>query len=167
MQCAFPSDVPMVPSYVIIIGDDGEHLTCGGFSLCETIRHWNFEFIVDYCSSLSLTPRRGVAGAAFMGSTHNGALIPRQAMIEDSAEEFLTESSVEGSFGLPSPKRHGMGASLASVTPTPTMKNAPAVPTMTTVPLRMETGLPFERCHAHHGANRRKPMLGSPLLSNG
>jgi hypothetical protein len=32
LQRAFHLDVPMVPSSVITIAVDGEHLTCGGFS---------------------------------------------------------------------------------------------------------------------------------------
>jgi hypothetical protein len=44
-------------------------------------------------------------------------------MIEDSTEEFLTASSGEGSFSLPSPKRHGTGASLAPFTTTPWLKD--------------------------------------------
>jgi hypothetical protein len=48
----------MVPSSAIVIAADGEHLTCGGFSLAETICLGNFEFISDYLGSLSLSPRR-------------------------------------------------------------------------------------------------------------
>jgi hypothetical protein len=43
-------------------------------------------------------------------------------MIEDSTEEFLTTSSGEGSFGLPSPRKHDMRASLTPVTTTPWLK---------------------------------------------
>jgi hypothetical protein len=43
-------------------------------------------------------------------------------MIEDSTEEFLTTSSGEGSFGLPSPKRCDTRASLALITTTPWLK---------------------------------------------
>jgi hypothetical protein len=48
LQRAFPLDVSMVPSSVLIITANGECLTCGGFSLGETIRHGSFEFITDY-----------------------------------------------------------------------------------------------------------------------
>jgi hypothetical protein len=58
-QHAFPLDVPMVPSSVIIIATDGEHLTCGGFSLDEIIRLGNFELITNYFGSLSLSPQGG------------------------------------------------------------------------------------------------------------
>jgi hypothetical protein len=44
-------------------------------------------------------------------------------MIEDSTEEFLTALSGKGSFGLPSPRRHSTGASLAPDTTTPWMKD--------------------------------------------
>jgi hypothetical protein len=134
---------------------DGECLTCGGFSLGETVRLGNFEFITDYFSGLSLSPRIGDTGATFMGSTHSGTSIPWRAMIEDFAQLFLMVSCGEGSFDFPSPRRHGTGASLAPVTTMPLMEDAPAAQAMMTVPLRMtvlhlEIGLSFERRHAHH-----------------
>jgi hypothetical protein len=67
----------MVPSSSIIITADGEHLTCGGFSLDEIVSLGNFKFITDHFGGLSLSPRRGDEGAAFMGSTHGGASTPR------------------------------------------------------------------------------------------
>jgi hypothetical protein len=97
----------MVPSSSITIVDDGEHLTCDGFSLGETVHLKNFEFIIDYFDSLSLSSRRDDEGAAFMGSACSGTSTLWRAMIEDSTEEFLTTSSREGSFGLPSPRRCG------------------------------------------------------------
>jgi hypothetical protein len=90
LQRVFPLDIPMVPSSVIVIAADGEHLTCGGFCHSETIRLGNFEAIADYFGGLSLSPRRGNASATFMGSTRSGAPTPRWAMIEDSTEGFLT-----------------------------------------------------------------------------
>jgi hypothetical protein len=96
----------MVPSSSIAVVANGERLMCGGFSLGEPVRHGNFEFIADYFGSLSLSPRRGDNGAAFMDSTCNRAPTPWQGMIEDSIEEFLMVSSGEGSLDLPSPRRH-------------------------------------------------------------
>jgi hypothetical protein len=124
----------MVPSSVITVAIDGERLMCSGFSLGETICLGNFEFIVDYFSSLSLSPRRGDSGAAFMGSTRSGIPSPRQTMIEDSAKEFLMVSSGEGGFSLPSPHRHDMGAPPALVATIPWMENAPATQATMTVP---------------------------------
>jgi hypothetical protein len=43
---------------------DGEHLTCSGFSLGETVLLGNFEFITDYFGSMNLSPR-GVMHAPF------------------------------------------------------------------------------------------------------
>jgi hypothetical protein len=57
LQRAFSLDVPMVPSSAITVAADGKHLTCGGFSLGETVRLGKFEFITDYFSSLSLSLR--------------------------------------------------------------------------------------------------------------
>jgi hypothetical protein len=44
-------------------------------------------------------------------------------MIEDSTEEFLTASSRDGSFNLPSPRRHGMGNLLARVATMPRLSH--------------------------------------------
>jgi hypothetical protein len=134
LQRAFPLDVLMVPSPAITIATDGECLTCGGLSLGETVHLGNFEVITDYFSLLSLSPRRGNSSAAFMGSTHSGPPSLWRGIIEDSIEEFLTTSSGEGGFNLPSPRRHGMGAPLAPITTTPWMENAPITQAMTTVP---------------------------------
>jgi hypothetical protein len=108
----------MVPSSAITITVDCECLTCGGFSLGETICLGNFEFITKYFDDPSLSPRRGYAGVAFMGST------PRWAMMEDSAEEFLMASSREGSFAPPpSPKKSSTEALPAPVATTPWLKD--------------------------------------------
>jgi hypothetical protein len=146
----------MVPSSTIVVATDGECLMYGGFSLDETVCLGNFEFITDYFSGLSLSWGRGDASAAFMGSTRSGAPTLQWAMMEDVAEGFLTASSEEGSFGLPSSRRCDTGASLTPVTTTPRLENASAAQATTmvnprTVAPRLETDLPFERCHAHHG----------------
>jgi hypothetical protein len=115
----------MVPSSALTVATDSECLMCDGFSLSETIHFGRFEFIADYFSSLSLSPKRGDSGAAFMGSTRSKTPSSRWAMIEDSIEEFLTASSMGGGgSGLPSPRRYGTGALSAPVTTTPWMENA-------------------------------------------
>jgi hypothetical protein len=112
----------MVPSSTITVVADGERLTCGGLSLSEIVRLGSFKFISDYFDGLTLSPRRGNLGAAFMGSTHSGTPSPWRTMIEDSTEQFLTTSSSEGGFGLPFNRRHGTGAPSAPVTSTPWLK---------------------------------------------
>jgi hypothetical protein len=119
LQRAFPLDVLMIPSSVITIAADGERLICGGFSLGKTVHLGNFEFIANYFSGLSRFPRMGDTSNAFMGSTRRGASTPLRAMIEDSIEEFLTASSREGSFSLPSPRRRGTETLPAPVVTTP------------------------------------------------
>jgi hypothetical protein len=116
---AFPLDVLTVPSSAIVITTDSEHLKCGGFSLGKIVPLGNFKFIADYFDDLRLSPSKGNIGAAFMGSTRSAASTSQWAMIEESVEEFLTASCAEGSFDIPSPKRRGMGASLAPITTTP------------------------------------------------
>jgi hypothetical protein len=54
LQHAFPLNVLMVPSSGIAV--KGEHLMCGEFSHCETVRLGNFEFIINYFGSLILSP---------------------------------------------------------------------------------------------------------------
>jgi hypothetical protein len=49
----------MVPSYVIAIAVDDESLMCGEFSLGETVRLGNIEFIANYFGGLSLSPMWG------------------------------------------------------------------------------------------------------------
>jgi hypothetical protein len=139
----------MVPSSAITITIDSECLMCGGFSLGNNVHLGNFEFIADYFGGLSLSPRRGDAGAALMGSTRSGASTLWWAMKEESIEEFLTASSGEGSFGLPSPRRRGTGAPPTPITTTSWMENAPATQAMTTIlpwmaAPQQKTGLPFE-----------------------
>jgi hypothetical protein len=46
----------MVPSSVITVVANGEHLACDGFSLSETICLWNFEFIADYIRWTQASP---------------------------------------------------------------------------------------------------------------
>jgi hypothetical protein len=100
-------------------------MTFIGFSLGETVRLGSFEFIVNYFGSLSLYPRRGDSGTAFMGSTHSRTPSPQRAMIENSVEEFLTTLSGEGGCALSCPRRCDMGGSPAPVTATSWMENAP------------------------------------------
>jgi hypothetical protein len=52
----FPLDVLMVHSSTLTIATTRECLTCGGFSLGETIHFGSLEFITDYFNSMSLSP---------------------------------------------------------------------------------------------------------------
>jgi hypothetical protein len=113
----------MVPSTAINITANGERLTCGGFSLGETIRLGNFECIADYFGCLTLSPRWGDSGAAFMGSNCSGTRSPYWAMIDDSSEEFLTTSSGVGGLSLPSRRRCGIGALPTPIATTPWLKD--------------------------------------------
>jgi hypothetical protein len=54
----FPLNVPMVHSSTLVVATNGEHLTCGGFSLGETICFGILEFVINCFGSLSLSPRR-------------------------------------------------------------------------------------------------------------
>jgi hypothetical protein len=91
----------MDSSSVLTFSANGERLMCGGFSLGETVCLRSFDFIADYFDGLSLSPKRGDSGTAFMGSTHSGPPSSRWAMIEDSNEEFHMASGGGGGSGSP------------------------------------------------------------------
>jgi hypothetical protein len=61
LQRAFLLDVLMVPSSALAVAADGERLSCGGFSLGETIRFESLEFITDRFDGLSPPPPWGTA----------------------------------------------------------------------------------------------------------
>jgi hypothetical protein len=67
----------MVLLSALAVAADGERLTCGGFSLGETVRLGSFEFIADDFGGFSLSPRRSNSVAAFMGLTRSGSPSPR------------------------------------------------------------------------------------------
>jgi hypothetical protein len=96
LQYTFPLDVPMVTSSALAITGDSEHLSCGGFSLDETIHFGSLEFIADYFGGLSLSPWRDCLDAAVMGSTCSGPPSPLRAMIGASTEEFHMTLDGEG-----------------------------------------------------------------------
>jgi hypothetical protein len=122
----------MVPSSVLTFSVDGEHLTCCGFYLGESVHLRNFEFITDYFGGLSLSPRRGDSGTTFMGSTHSGPPSPRWVMIEDSTDEFHTASSGGGGSSIPSPRRLGARVPPAPVTTLLCKEDATTIQSMTT-----------------------------------
>jgi hypothetical protein len=108
----------MVHSSMQVVATDGECLTCGGFSLDETIHFGSLVFIIDCFGGLSLSPRGGGdLGAIFVGMTRSGSS-SLWAMIEDSPDEFYTASSREGSFGLVVSRRLYMRASPAPIATT-------------------------------------------------
>jgi hypothetical protein len=105
-------------------------------------------------------PQEGDVGIIFISPTRSRASTPRQTMIGDSVEEFLTTPSGDGSFSLPSPRRCDTGASLTQITTTLWMENAPAAQAMMIVPPWkvapwLETALPFKRCHARQGGGHQ------------
>jgi hypothetical protein len=97
LQRAFLLDVLMVPSSAFAVAADGERLSCGGFSLGETIRFESLEFITDRFDGGGWLRR------------HRQGLNPRWATIlaagpnRDSTEEFHMALDGEGRINLPSP----------------------------------------------------------------
>jgi hypothetical protein len=85
----------MVHSSVFTVSTDGECLTCGGFSLGETVHFGSLEFIAVCFDGRSLSPKGSDPGNIFMATTRSGSPSLR-AMIEDSTEEFYTASTGGG-----------------------------------------------------------------------
>jgi hypothetical protein len=65
---------------MLVVSTEGELLTCGGFSLGETIHFGSLEFIADYFTHLSLPSKGSDSGAVFMGTTRSGPTVAGDAM---------------------------------------------------------------------------------------
>jgi hypothetical protein len=152
----------MVPSSSIVIIVDGKCLACGGFTLGETVRLRNFEFITDYFGGLSLSPR-GVTKTPLLWAQptvghlpYNGPRLgtpPRSSSWCQLRKEALATFPLEGV---------ARGSRSLAPTTTTTRKENTSATTMfspRTVALQLETNFPFERCHAHTRDSRRKPVL--------
>jgi hypothetical protein len=134
----------MIHSLALAIAINSEGLTCGGFSLSETVHFGSLEFIADCFSGMSLSPKGSDWGTSFMGSTRSGSL-SLWAMIEDSIEELYTASSGEWGSSLPSSLRHGTGALPAPAATTPWLEVILVSEVMMMIPPRSDTGIPLER----------------------
>jgi hypothetical protein len=144
----------MAPSFALTVAADGEHLSCGGISLGETVRFGSLEFITDYFDGLSLSLKRDSSDAAFMGSTYCEPLSPLRAMIGDSTEEFHTALGGERGSDLPSPRRHDAGALPTPATTISWSENTSTTQAMTTIPPRSavpqsDTDFPFDQRRTH------------------
>jgi hypothetical protein len=104
---------------------DGECLTCGGISLSETIRFRSLEFITNYFSNLSLSPKGSDSGVVFVGMAHIWSP-SLHTVLEDSTNEFYTASNGEGSSSFPISQRHSMRMLPAPITTTPWLEDPPA-----------------------------------------
>jgi hypothetical protein len=161
LQHAFPLNVPLIPSSVLTVAADSERLSCGGFSLSETICFGSLEFIADHFSGLSLSPMGDGSDAIIMGSAYSGPPSPLQAMMGDSTEEFHMALGGEGRINLPSPRRRGTGASPAHATTisrsesTLTSEGTMTIPPRQALP-QPNTDLPLERCHAQSPSAEQK-----------
>jgi hypothetical protein len=69
----FPLNISLVHSSALVVYTDGKHLTCGGFTLGETIRFGGIEFIADCFGSLSHSHKGNDSDTIFVGMTHKGS----------------------------------------------------------------------------------------------
>jgi hypothetical protein len=127
-------NVSMVHPSMLIVTNDGEHLTCNGISLGETIHFGRLEFIADCFGSLSFSPKGNDSCTVFMGMACSGSPSWR-SILEDSTDEFYTAYSREGSSGFPISRRHSLGTPPAPIETTPWPKDALTPQTMVTVQL--------------------------------
>jgi hypothetical protein len=133
---SFPLDILMVPSSVLTVATDSQHLSCGGFSLGETIHFGSLEFIINCFGGLSLSPMGDGSDAIVMGSTRGGPTSPLRAMMGDSVAEFHMALDGEGRIDLLSTRMYGMGASLAPATTISRLESTPTARALMTIPLR-------------------------------
>jgi hypothetical protein len=124
----------MVHSSTLTVTTDGEHLTCAGFSLGETIRFGRLEFIANYFGNLSLSLMGNESGVIFVGMARSGSP-PLCSILEDSINEFYIASSREGNFDFPVSWRRNMVTLPFYITATPRLKDASTLQAIATVPL--------------------------------
>jgi hypothetical protein len=96
-------NILMVHSSTLTITTDGEHLTCGGFSLNETVCSRSLEFIIDCFGSVSLSPKENDSGIIFVGETCGG-LPSLRTILEDTTDEFYMTPSGRGAPASLSPR---------------------------------------------------------------
>jgi hypothetical protein len=96
----FPLDVLMVPSSVFIAATSSECLSCDGFSLGETIRFGNLEFIADRFGDLSLSPLGDGLGTIIIGPAHGGPPLLYYTMMGGPTEGFPMTPNGEGRTDL-------------------------------------------------------------------
>jgi hypothetical protein len=122
----------MIHSSMLVVTTDGERLTCGGFSLDETIHFGSLEFIINCFGSLSFSPKENNSSTIFVETVRNES--PSLCtIIEDSIDEFYMTSSGEGNSGFPISRRCSMGTPPTPITTTPWSEDAPPLQTITTV----------------------------------
>jgi hypothetical protein len=98
----------MVHSSTLIIATDDERLTCGGFSLGETIRFGNLEFITNRFDNLSLSPKGSDSRFIFVGMAQIRSP-SLHAILEESVGEDDSTSSEGGSSSFPHHSRSPCG----------------------------------------------------------
>jgi hypothetical protein len=138
----------MVYPSMLVVTTDGEHLTCGGFSLGEIVCFGSLEFIADCFDSLSLSPNGNDSSIVFMEMSHTGSP-PLCTILEDSIDEFYTTSSGEGSSGFPISRRRNMVTPHVPITTTLWPEDTPASQTIATVLLWLSTMLTLCNTYFH------------------
>jgi hypothetical protein len=114
----------MVHSSKLVVTANDEHLTCGGFSLSETICFGILEFIAICFGSLSHSPEGNDSGTVFVGTARSGSP-SLHTILEDSIDKFYIASSAEGSSGFPVSWRRNMVTPPVPITTTPRPDDAP------------------------------------------
>jgi hypothetical protein len=127
---------------MLVVTTDGELLTCGGFSLGETIRFGSPEFFIDY----------------FMGMARNGSP-SLHTILEDTADEFYMTCSGEGSSDFPISLRHRMGTPPSPLATTLWTEDASTPQTMAmdppwTITPQPDTRIPPNRWHPFRDRQR-------------
>jgi hypothetical protein len=131
----FPLNILMVHSSTLVVTTNGEHLTCGGFSLGETVCFGILEFIAVCFGSLSHSPEENDSVTVSVGMARSGSSL-LHTILKDSIDKFYIASSGEGSSGFLVSWRHNMMTPPVPITTTPSPDDAPIPSTIATVPLQ-------------------------------
>jgi hypothetical protein len=102
LQCAFPLDVPMIPSPKLFFLANINNLTGVGLAPGSTIHFGSLEFTVDCLGHLSLSPQEGDSSAIFVG-TVNSRMPSLHTTLKETFDEDSSASSTDGSSGSPAP----------------------------------------------------------------
>jgi hypothetical protein len=131
LHCAFPLDVPMVPSLKLSFVANGNHPTDVGLAPRSTIHIGSLEFTTDRLGRLSLSPQEWDSSIVFVGMVHNRS---------PSLHTTLEESSDEDGALQIDPRGCNVVTVTDPITATPAADNAPALQTIPTV--KMWTAVP-------------------------
>jgi hypothetical protein len=134
----------MVYSPKLTFVDNSNKLTRIGLAPGDTIWLGILEFTAYRFGNLSLSPEENDSDVVFIGMVHSGPS-SMHTIHEESPNEGDTASGRGGSFGLPDHRGCNVVTLIVPITATPLPEDAPALQTISMVPLQTTTPQPGTR----------------------